>query len=126
MLYGLAQIKVIDTACVNYLTDLVLEPEQLEQLIWLFQTLGNVPALKKSLLRLMALPWVSDVPAIIASVFKDLLQPQRNAVRLCQKVLKDKPLGALCYLQVRLQLLQWACLPFMGTSTPISGNIGEI
>ena len=94
------QVQVVEEACTTYLTSLDFSAKELQPLILLFHSIDNKPALHKTLSRLIALPWLSDVPAVIAAVFKHLLQPGSGAAELCKEVLQTKPAGAICYLQV--------------------------
>lgn len=48
----------------------------------------------------MYLPWSPPVFATIASSLREFLQPENEHFLMCKELLKKKPHGALCYLQV--------------------------
>ncbi len=90
----------MEAACKEYLLDLDLSLEQLCQLVFLWDRLGNISALKATLRKLMRKPWLTPVAQAVACVFQHLLQGDGTRLEAARKVLQSPSCGKMCELQV--------------------------
>ena len=64
------------------------------------EALAAQPAQKATVERLVAKPWISKTPEIVAEVFKELLHPDNCKTSLSRDALDHPSCGTLCQLQV--------------------------
>ena len=93
------QCTVVEKACINFLTSLNLDASGLAVLMRLWERINNSEAEQLTLERLVSKPWTHATPRIIASVFQELLQPDKCKTSLCRDALDHPSCGALCQLQ---------------------------
>lgn len=92
------QIKLIETACTEYLLALKLTSEQLGQMLQLFQMLSLKASLQELARRYTQLPWTTQVMAELQVIFNYFHKFELLHLMLPQ--LKFQACGKLCELQV--------------------------
>lgn len=91
------QIKLVETACVDYLLELTLPAQQLGQVLLLFHTLSLKTSIEQLVLRYVQQPWTQEVMAVLPVLFGHL-----NHLDMFQECLLLYKIntGKLCELQV--------------------------
>lgn len=102
------QIKLVETACVDYLLELTLPAQQLGQVLVLFSTLSLKTSIEQLVLRYVQQPWTQEVMAVLQVLFGHL-----NHLNMFQEclVLRKTNTGKSCELQV--------CNSFQSASTKL-------
>ena len=97
------QVDVVEAACIDYLLDLKLSPQQALQVLLLFDRLLLQDAARRLLMRYARQVWTKETMTILPVLFNCLLFEKCHLpVSLCQEALDRQKCGALCELQVRV------------------------
>lgn len=97
---GWLQVKLAEDACIRYLLQLKLSPEQLSQMMRLYDRLMLLDARKQLLKKHAHTAWVGDALEIVPALFEELIHGGPDEIELCKEVLFSEDCGALCELQV--------------------------
>lgn len=116
------QIKLVETACVDYLLELTLPAQQLGQVLVLFSTLSLKTSIEQLVLRYVQQPWTQEVMAVLQVLFGHL-----NHLNMFQEclVLRKTNTGKSCELQV-LDMLLSAGFGQSGHWLPTLFEVGRV
>ena len=93
-------MKLVEDACIRYLLQLKLLPEQFSQMMQLYDRLMLLDARKQLLKKYAHTAWIGEAIQIVPALFEELVHGGPDEIELCKEVLFSKDCGALCELQV--------------------------